>query len=312
MRKAIGVLTLLAIVAVATAEVEVRIWTTSVSPVAPGGPITFEAGYGPFTPFAVKDNGTPESGPRPYDVHRNYVSSTNLGSVRIPKLTPVGIPDVVEPVFDPAVPGDSEVYIWAAFCGPGDIEPLKPGLGWEVADVRVQAFNVALVTTESLVLEPHWYQYEVYGGSPLALTGLRWAETSDMTGNMVTMVGLGTGTPAATGWYAGVVSERMQTWALDDLYGGGGGYGAGAILLGAIRYVEGRGSLYIGLEYNGINATDTEGVTYYPGSEEDGINADLVDAGAPVRIGQTPEATWIPEPASLLLLSLGLLALRRR
>ncbi len=338
MKKAIGVLTLLAIVAVATAEVEVRIWLTTASPAkADGGPINFRATYGPFSPFLVKDNGTPESGPRPYDVHRNHIATSNPGSVLryqstptvIEKFDPTLIPDVVEPgVGTGGIEEGKPVYIWAAFCGPGmgedpetgdpmPLDPIKPGLGWENAGVRVQGMQIALVTTGSLAIQPHWYQYEAFDPSkPPAeqVTELRWAETSDMTGDMVTLVGLGTGSPAATGWYAGVTGERMQTWKLDYELGnpyGLGTFGAGGILLGAIT-ATGGGDLYVGLQYNGINTTAGVGSVYYAGSEAAGINADKVDEGSPVRHGTTPEATWIPEPASLLLLSLGLLALRRR
>jgi hypothetical protein len=308
MKKLLCALTVLAFVATAGAEVELRFWLTDVSPsAAAGGPITFETGYGPLTPFAAASN---DSGN--YDIQRNYVSTTNPGSVRIPKFTPDGIPNVVEPA---ALADGTPVYLWAAFAGPGDVDPIKPGIGWEVPDVRVQGLALSIQTTGSLVLTPHWYQYEIYGGSPLALTGTRWADSSDMSGgiapDIVTLVGLGTGTPASTGWNAGTVTERLQTWALDSAWGGGEGYGAGAILLAAFE-ATGLGSAFVGVDRNGISTTDETGAIFYSGSETVGIPAGKLDPGAPLRVGQTPEATWVPEPASLLLVALGALALRRR
>lgn len=303
MKKAFCVLSLLAIVAVASASVDLRIWTTNV---APTPPITFRATYGPFTPWATGSNASGA-----FDIHRNYTNSTNLGSVSTPKMTPTGIPAAVEPVFTDPKPGD-DVYLWAAFCGPGDVDAASAGVpGWVVPDIRVQGLSLKLATTSTLVLEPHWYQYEVWGTST-ARSGMRWADTSDMSGPEVTLVGLGTGSPAATGWYAGTVTERMQTWALDSLYGGSDGYGAGGILLGAIKYVGGYGELRIGLGPNGISTTEGEPVTtLYPGTETTGIDASK-QPDMDLRVGPTAEATWIPEPASLMLIGLGILALRRR
>jgi len=354
MRKAFCVLTLLAIVAVASATVEVRIWLTDQTPVRGGtvepftGQVRFRTGFGPFTPFTTRTN---VSGS--YDVHRNWVSANNLGSVNTfsttqDKFRPTQLPDVVEPGVGTGgiAPGKS-VYIWAAFSGPGiggeivgedengdpiieprPLAPIKPGIGWEVKGRRVQGFNLKLVTTGDLALTPHWYQYE-NGSTSTTVDELRWAETSDMTMNTwtadpghpgrlvsdpVTMVGLGTGTPPATGWYAGDVTERMQTWALDTALGwqyAMGQYGAGGILLGAIT-ATGGGDAYISLGFNGIDATDPEGVMYFPGASNTGIDAHVIDEGLPDRVPPTPQATWTPEPASLLLLGLGVLALRRR
>jgi hypothetical protein len=307
MKKVLCALTVLAFVATAGAAVEMRFWLTAASPsAAEGGPITFRAGYGPLTPYATASN---DSGS--YDVQRNYVSTTNPGSVATPKFAPAAIPDVVEPVgLAPGTP----VYLWAAFCGPGDVDPIKPGLGWETPDVRVQGLALSIQTTGSLVLAPHWYQYEIWSSST-TLSGVRWADSSDMSGgiapDIVTLVGIGTGTPASTGWYAGTVTERMQTWALDSGWGGGDAYGAGAMLLAAFA-ASGQGSAYVGLDRNGISTTDESGAIFFPGNEATGIAAGKLPAGTPLRVGQTPEATWIPEPASMLLIALGALALRRR
>jgi hypothetical protein len=309
MGKTLSILVSLAVTAAAYAEVEVRIWVTTESPAkADGGPINFAPGYGPFTPFTVQSN---DYGP--HDVHRRYVSASDPSSVLsyepgtpyIEKFSPEQIPDVVEPgVGDaPDLEAGTPVYIWAAFCGPGDVDPIKPLLGWETPDVRVQGINLKLVTTGSLVLDPHWYQYEH------STWGHRWAVASDMSGDEVTLIGL---VAPAFGWYAGAVSERMQTWALDSVYGGGDAYGAGGILLGAIRYVGGAGDLYVGLGHNGMSCTDETGAIFLPGTENVGIVANKIPDGSPPRIGQTPEATWIPEPASLSLLGLTALALRRR
>ncbi len=309
MGRAASILVSLAVAATAYAEVEVRIWVTDEPPEASfGGPIAFTPGYGPFTPFTVRDNGWPGY-PQLYDVHRHHVDTGNPGSVTTPKFTPAQIPQPEEPSL-PGVPGE-RLYIWGAFCGPGLANPIKPGLGWEIRDVRVQGLNLRLVTTGNLILEPHWYQYEK-GSTSTTTSETRWADTSDMTGHEVTVVGLGMGSPSSTGWYAGTTTERMQTWALDSAWGGSGDYGAGGILLGAVKRVNGCGNLFIGLGRNGISSTDESGVIFFPGTEEEGIVARVVPEGSPPRIGQTPEATWLPEPAGLWLLAISVAALRRR
>ncbi len=334
MKKVLCALTVLAVVATASATVEFRIWLTTASPdKAAGGQINFRAGYGPFTPFAVKDNGAPGT-PQLYDVHRNHISTSNPGSAlryqtTAPikeKFDPKQIPAVVEPVINPAVDTAKDVYIWGAFCGPGfgedelgnpvALAPIATGLGWENAGVRVQGLHLALHGTGTLSFEPHWYQYE-NGSSSTSIDETRWADTSDMTGPEATLVGLGTGTPASTGWYAGVTGERMQTWDTDlNLDPSGfalGVYGEGAILFGSVKYLGGFGDLYVALGRNGVSSTDDTGNLYFAGSESQGINAVKLAEGAPLRMGQTPEASWIvPEPASLLLVALGALALRRR
>ncbi len=100
-------------------------------------------------------------------------------------------------------------------------------------------------------------------------------------------------TPPATGWCGHDATERMQTWALDYALGnpyGLGVYGAGGILLGVIEHVGGSGELYIGLGHKGI-FSPAGSVTFYPGTEEDGIEAGTVDEGSQPRIGQTPEVS---------------------
>jgi len=315
MKKALCVLTLLGIVVAASAETDVRLFLTTQPP-----PVTFRAGFGPFTPWQV-GGVLPDT----YDIHRNYVSATNPGSVGTPKFTNALLPLPVEPGVGPPgseLPEGTPVYIWGVFAGPGydpdgvlldPPDPTKPGVGYAQAGTRVQGLHIVLQTTDTLAVQPRWYQYVV--GTATAVSGLRWAETSDMSGTEVTMVGLGTGTPAATGWYAGdlgVTGERMQNWEVDPFSGGLGGYGWGGILLGAIT-TTGKGDLYIGLGYNGLNSTDPAGeVQYFAGTEDIGIHAGVLPQGSPTRMGQTPEARWIPEPASLLLIGLGALVLRRR
>jgi hypothetical protein len=341
MRKALCAVSLLAIVTAASATVEIRIWTTNALPdKASSGPINFRISptvYGPFTPFTVKDNGVPGT-PQLYDVHRNHVSSSNPGSVlryqpTAPikeKFDPMQLPNVVEPVINTLVDPAKDVFIWAAFSGPGfgenelgdpvQLAPIKPLLGWENKGARVQGMHLALVTTGTLNVSPHWYQYE-NGSTSTTIDQTRWADTSDMTGPEVTLVGLGTGTPASTGWYAGATDERMQTWDLDtnlDTSGFAlGNYGAGGVLLGAIKYNSGLGDLYVGVGRNGISTTgdaQDDPARYFAGSEGgQGIAAGNLPVGSPLRVGATPEASWIiPEPASVLLIALGALALRRR
>jgi hypothetical protein len=277
--------------------VEVRIWVTTEPPnTSAGGNIVFRTGYGPLTPYATGSN---DAGS--YDIHRNYVSTSNPGSVGTPKFTPADIPDVVEPR---DLAAETPVYVWAAFCGDGwgedpetfepiELDPIKPGLGWEYVDTAVQGLQIQLVTTGSLTLQPHWYQYE-NGASSTTVSARRWAEDSDMTGDLVTLVGLGTGAPPSIGWNAGYATERMQTWKLDYELGnpyGLGTYGAGGILLGVIEHVSGSGELFVGLGYKGIFSPSGT-VTFFPGTEEDGIEANTVDEGLPPRVGQTAEATW--------------------
>ena len=305
MRRALCAVSLLGLVVAASAEVEVRFWVTTQPPnTGDGGNIAFRPGYGPFTPYA---GGMNYEGY--YYIHRNYVSSSNPGSVATPKFAASDLPDVVEPR---DLPAGMPVYLWAGFCGPGDADPIQPLLGWEDAGVRVGAMNLRLVTTGTLTVSPIWYQYEIWTGSPPNRVGTRWVTSSDMSGNMVTMVALS----SATGWGADSVIERMQTAVSDEGYGGYGSYYAGGILLGVIQHTGGEGDLYIGMGYKGL-WSPTGVVTYFPGTELTGITGTTVfDTNAPPRIGQTPEATWYnpeaPEPVSLALLALGALILRRR
>ncbi len=45
---------------------------------------------------------------------------------------------------------------------------------------------------------------------------------------------------------------------------------------------------------NGIYSPN-DCVTFFPGTEETGIDAETLEEGSPVRIGQTPQATWAEE-----------------
>jgi len=162
---------------------------------------------------------------------------------------------------------------------------------------KINGLNLTLVTTGSLVAHPQWYQVQSDTGAP------RWETTSDMSGNVVTMVGVN-----SWGWQnAAIAADPLQNVLTISRQNGG------AILLGAIN-VTGGGDMYVGLEYNGMSSNVQTGgeVVYFPGDEAEGIAAGVIDQGSPIRMGHTPEASWIPEPASLLLIGLGALLLRRR
>jgi hypothetical protein len=266
----------------------VRVWLSDDPPA-----VTWRPGYGPFTPYAAGANAGGA-----YDIHRNYISATNPGSVASPKFPIAGLV-VEEPM---GMAEGTPVYIWAAFAGVvPDTDPLPPGLGWEDPGTKLQGMNLALVTTGTLVLTPQWYNV-------VSATGpVRWETTSDMSGLNVTLVGITT-----SGWQnAAVATDRLQNNIHDttsDYYDGG------AILLGAMN-ATGAGDAYIGLGYNGMNSnrTGTDGLVLFgAGLEEPMIEAGTRPAGTPPRTGQTPEGNWIPEPASLLLIGLGALVLRRR
>jgi len=120
MRKALCVLTLLGFVAVASAEVDVRVWLTTQAPTAAG--VHFLPGYGPFTPYATGNNISGD-----YDIHQiGYLS---------PPPAP-GSLDGDQPTFSPLnltveEPKDlaegTPVYVWATFAGPATGWP--PGMG---------------------------------------------------------------------------------------------------------------------------------------------------------------------------------------
>jgi len=104
-----------------------------------------------------------------------------------------------------------------------------------------------------------------------------------MSGTEVTLVGVN-----AAAWCAGPVLENLQGWGART---SSGSTGAGALLLGVIEHVSGSGELFVGLGYKGIFSPSGT-VTFFPGTEEDGIEANTCDEGSPPRVGQTPEATW--------------------
>jgi len=315
MKKVFCVLTLLAIVAVVSAEVDVRIWLTTQNPnlatTGIGNPM-FLPGYGPFTPYTTGSNlgGT-------YDIHRTgYVSPPpQAGSVNGDGAGFPPPPFLIDPtkltVEEPGngvttlLPG-TPVYIWATFAGPGSGYP--PLMGTAPSGTKIQGMHLTLVThspdpLNPLVLAPQWYQVQDIGGA------LRWEITSDMTGNTVTLVGV-----ASAGWQNANLGTNDLLQAPLTV----GRTTGGAILLGAIN-ATGRGDVSVGLGYNGMNSNvkdppDGPGgnVVYFPGTELVGIPAGVLPEGSAPRVGATPEATWVPEPASLLLIGLGGLLLRRR
>jgi len=161
---------------------------------------------------------------------------------------------------------------------------------------KIQGMHLQLIPTAGLTLNPHWYQIQDIGGAR------RWEDTSDMSGNTVTLVAITT-----PGWQNSVVgTDLMQNILTISRQNGG------AILLGAIQ-PSGAGSVQIGLSFNGI-ASNVDGTTvqFFPGNETTGIAAGVVPITNPPRVGATAQAAWIPEPASVLLIALGALALRRR
>jgi hypothetical protein len=287
MRKALCVLSVLAIVAIASAEVDVRIWVTTQDPTLTG--LAFMPGYGPFTPFAVESNGNGS-----FDAHRTGFTTPppqtgsldgDTSAIDVTKL------NVEEPM---GLPLGTPVYLWAGFANPTAGFPNL--LGAVPAGTKIQGMHLELITTGAVTLDPHWYQIHDIGGTT------RWETTSDMSGNTVTMVGINS--PA---WQnSAVATDLMQATLTISRQTGG------AILLGAIK-PTGAGELKIGLGFNGI-ASNVAGttVTYFPGTETAGIAAGVVAETEPPRVGATVQASWIPEPASALLIALGALVLRRR
>jgi len=287
MRKALCVLSVLAIVGIASADVDVRIWVTTQDPTLTG--LVFMPGYGPFTPFAVDSNGNGS-----YDVHRTgfLTPPPQTGSIN-GDTSALDVTKVVVEEPTNLLPG-KPVYIWAGFANPTAGFP--PGLGAVPAGTKIQGLNLVLVPSAGLTLDPHWYQIHDIGGTT------RWESTSDLSGDTVTMVGIG-----SPGWQnTAVATDLMQATLTISRQTGG------VILLGAIQ-PTGIGSLQIGLGFNGI-ASNVAGttVTYFPGTETAGIEAGVVSENSPPRVGTTVQASWIPEPASALLIALGALVLRRR
>jgi hypothetical protein len=299
MKKALCVLTLLGLVAAVSAEVDVRIWLSTQRPDEVG--IVWMPGYGPFTPYATVHN---DSGD--YDAHQTgyllpppQAGSVNGDSAGFPPppflLNPASL-TVQAPT---GLPQGTPVYIYAAFAGTGTAG-YPDGMGTAPTGTKINGMNITLVTTGSLALDPHWYQVV----DPISSAPYRWESTSDMTGATVTLVGVN-----ATGWQNGNVGVTDLLQAPLTV----GRTTGGAILLGAIN-ATGGGGVQVGLEYNGMSSNLSTGgeVVYFPGTETMGIAAGTVPQGTAPRVGATVQASWIPEPASVLLIGLGALLLRRR
>lgn len=331
MKKALCVLTLLGIVAAARAEVDIRIWLTTQNPMSSASTTTMIRGrtigspatsyYGPFTPWATATN---DSGA--YDVRHNDNSAiADNGDLRLNTSNQKFSLSNLAAAQPTGLAQGTPVYIWATFCGAGTQfvdsgevdangdpifveQPLAapfPGGGWAPSPTKINGMNLQLVTTGSLAIDPHWY--EVTSGTGSA-TAYRWETTSDMTGDTVTLAGVQT-----SGFTNNAVdTDRMQNNLVPS---NPSAYATAAILLGAIN-VTGGGDLYVGIGYNGISvgsAAEKIPAVYFPGTADTGILADTQpQAGYTPRHGASPSASWVPEPASLLLIGLGALVLRRR
>jgi hypothetical protein len=167
----------------------------------------------------------------------------------------------------------------------------------------VRGMNLNIATTGTLAVSSVWYQYrQPAAGSPFVT---RWEAASDMTGPEVTLVG-GLG-GLGLGWRnALTTNDRLDGYTFIRELPDGTLVGQGRIILGIVQRTSGDGSVFVELGTNGINIAGGSTAAL-------GTDAQRIDAGVgAVRRSASAEGGWVPEPASLLLLGLGALALRRR
>lgn len=279
MKKVLALVSVMSLAAMASAIVDVRVWIAPVSSTSVAWTGTGTSGpTGPFSPTAA-GTGAADGGTGAQVYTTAGVGTAGLSSVGTP-----GVP----------IDGDGASGETYAILARTDSA--------HEAGSAIRGMNLVVSTTGDVAVDYAWTQWRA-GTSPNFT--YRWESSSDFVGNEVTLVG-GLGGPGR-GWVLGPTggtADRLDMWEeVDpDL-----GTGRGSILLGYIRTTAGsNGDVQIRLGANGIN--HAEGTTLALGDSSARIDAGV---GAPGR-GSGAQLQVVPEPASLVLLGLAGLALRRR
>ncbi len=268
MVKFLSTVSVLAIVAVAGAAVDTRLYLAPVG----AGSVPFTGGAGPFSPTQVGASAA-DGG-----VGAHIYTSTSVGTGGVDAPAP-GVPV--------GVAGDV-FAVWA-----------RTENGTAPDGSAIRGLNLQVVTTGSVTATSAWVQWRA-GTAPT--NNYRWEAASDFSGPEVTFLG-GLG-GAGRGWQLQTgSSDRLDDFTVTDAKAG---LGNGEILLGYIRAEGGVGSIQLRLGVNGVNHADGtrvafgDGTAYIPGG-----------TGAAGR-GYGDQAIIVPEPATLALLALAGLAIRRR
>ncbi len=172
---------------------------------------------------------------------------------------------------------------------------------------KVQGLALNIALEGGLTADTVWYQFS---GNPVDDSVLRWDAGSDFAGPKCKLLGV-----AGTGWL-----NDDTTFDTGDLYVPATAFtGQGSVLLGAVIPTGGTtGEVFIELAYDGLSVAGSGNTsTVYFGLDTEGIDGGVDYDGGPDATRRGPDGiaegvVIVPEPASLLLIGLAGLLIRRR